>query len=215
MKIHKFILLLSFLYLSFSGSLSAQTFNELVNQYRELQKESKYEEMIKVLDVMLKKFPDTQPEITYYNRGNTHRQMKEYKKSIEDYTKAIDKNPEYISAYNNRAISYFDLEEYALSVKDYSKVIESKPGNAVAYYSRGNAYSQLFDYDNAVKDYSKAIEIQPDFADAYYNRGNKYFGMSMYEEAKSDWEKAVKLNKEYEKELKDKIKEAQEKIERK
>jgi len=198
-----------------AGSLSAQTFNELVKQYRDLQKESKYEEMIKVLDVMLKKYPDNQPEITYYNRGNTHRQMAEFKKSIEDYTKAIEKNPAYASAYNNRAISYFDLEEYSSSIKDYSKLLELKPDNALAYYGRGNAYSQLLDYESAVNDYSKAIELKPDFADAYYNRGNKYFGMSLYKEAKSDWEKAVKLNPAFEKELNDKIIEAREKMESK
>ena len=176
----------------------SQTFNELVKRYRVAQKLEEYENMILILDTMLIKYPNNQPEITYFNRGNTYRQLKEYNMAILDYTKAIGIKPDYASAFNNRGISYFDMDEYENAIKDYTEVIKLKPDYPLVYFNRANAYSCQFDYDRAVADYTKSIELKPDFSDSYYNRGNKYYGMGKYKEAILDWEKAVKLDPAYE-----------------
>lgn len=193
----------------------SQTFKELVTKYRELQKEKDYEEAIIVLDLMLKKYPSNEPEITYFNRGNSYRHLNELKKAIKDYNKAIEIKPDYAEAYNNRANSYFDLEEFDKAISDYTSLIKIMPSNYYAYFNRANAYSQLFNYDSAVADYTKAIELKPDFANAYYNRGNKYYGMSMYKEAIEDWKKVIKLDPEYKSALQSKIDEAKSLIDKK
>ena len=42
----------------------------------------------------------------YYNRGIAYGDKGEYDKAIEDYSKAIELNPEYAEAYNNRGNAY-------------------------------------------------------------------------------------------------------------
>lgn len=204
-----------FYFLLFLSPAFSQSFKELVTKYRELQKEKDFEEAVKILDLMLKKFPNNEPEITYYNRGNTYRLLKEYNKAILDYTKAIEIKPDYANAYNNRGISHIDLDEYEEAIADYNIVIKYKPDYPYAYFNRANAYSGLFKYDSAITDYNKAIELKPDFADAYYNRGNKYYGISSYKEAIEDWEKAIKLDPAYELELRNKINEAKYQMDKK
>jgi tetratricopeptide (TPR) repeat protein len=214
----KRILVFTFSFLFFSALISpafSQTFKELVTKYRELQKEKDYEEAVEILDLMLKKYPNTEPEVTYFNRGNTYRHLQEFKKAIKDYNKAIEIKPDYTEAYNNRANSYFDLEEFDKAISDYTSLIKFIPGNYYAYFNRANAYSQLFKYDSAVVDYTKAIELKPDFANAYYNRGNKYYGMSMYKEAIEDWKKVIKLDPAYESALQSKIDDAKSLIDKK
>jgi tetratricopeptide (TPR) repeat protein len=214
---NKFIAYFIYLFFIFCSvsPLYSQTFNELVIKYRELQKKEKYDDMIAVCDTMLAKYPKNEPAITFFNRGNTYRHLKEFKKAVSDYTKTIEIKPDYASAYTNRANSYYDLEEYEKAISDYSKVIEIKPNNPLTYYNRANAYSFLFDYDRAISDYSKTIELKPDFADAYYNRGNKYFGIGSWKEAVLDWENAIKYDAAYEKELRNKINEAKYQIDKK
>ena len=190
------------------ASAYSQSFNDLVKRYREFQKQEKYEDMISVCDTMLLKYPDVDAEITYFNRGNTYRHLREYRKSIEDYTNALKIKPGYINANLNRAASYYDLGEYVFSLSDYNKVIDVKPGNLVAYCGRGNVYSMLNDNPNAIDDYSKAIKLDTKYAEAYYNRGKRYYFINLYKSALEDWEKAVTLNPEYEIELKEKMNEA-------
>ena len=50
--------------------------------------------------------------IDLYNQGNTHKSEGEYDEAIEDFTRAIELDPEYVNAYCNRGYSYHELEEY-------------------------------------------------------------------------------------------------------
>lgn len=186
----------------------SQTFKELVADYKDAQKDKDYDEMIEILNTMLEKYPKTEPEITYFNRGNAYRNLKKHKKAIQDFTKAIEIKPDYEVAFNNRGLSYFDLDEFNNAVSDFTVVIKLKPDFAFGYFNRGNAYSGLYKYDSAVADYTKMIELKPDFADVYYNRGNKYYGMSMYQEAIEDWKKVIELDPAYKTALQEKINEA-------
>ena len=56
--------------------------------------------------------------------------------AIEEYSKAIEINPEDASAYYNRGNKKSDLKDYRGAIKDYSKAIEIDPENASAYYNR-------------------------------------------------------------------------------
>jgi tetratricopeptide (TPR) repeat protein len=215
MKKHLLCLLFIFCFCLIVCPAFSQTFNELIKRYREAQKSEDYDRMVLILDTVLAKYPNNEPEITYYNRGNTYRHLKEYKKSILDYTKTLEIKSDYASAYINRGVSYHDEGEYENALKDYNEAIKLKPDYPMVYYNRANTYSILFDYDRAIADYSKTIDLKPDFAEAYYIRGDKYFGINFYKEAIQDWEKAIKLEPAYESELRNKINEAKYQLDKK
>jgi tetratricopeptide (TPR) repeat protein len=208
------ILIITLVLLSTSISYS-QTFNELETKYKKAQKDKDYDEVIEILTTMLKKYPDNQPEISYFNRGNAYRYIREYKKAVADYTKTIKIKPGYTDAYYNRGVCFFRLEEFEKAVSDFTEVIKIIPDYPNVYFNRANAYSGLFSYDSAVVDYTKSIELNPDFADAYYNRGNKYYDMSMYKEAIEDWKIVIKLDPAYKSALQNKIDEAKEQLSKK
>lgn len=207
------IMLFCFLFLDIPNIFS-QTFDELIVKYKEAQKSKDYDEMIEVCNILIKKYPNNQPEISYFNRANAYRVLREYKKAIKDYTNAINIKQDFNDVYFNRGISYFRIDEYKKSLSDFTYFIKNVPDNPYAYFYRGNSYSNLYNYDSAVADYTKAIELKPDYIDAYYNRGNKYYGMEMYKEAIQDWEKVKKSDPEYESALQNKIDDAKEKLEK-
>jgi tetratricopeptide (TPR) repeat protein len=132
--------------------------------------------------------------MAYYNRGNAYGKLKQYKRAIEDYSKAIELDLKFADAYNNRGNAYDELKQYKRAIEDYNKAIELNPTYAMAYYNRGNAYGKLKQHEKAIEDYSKAIELDLKYADAYNNRGNAYGKLKQHEKAIEDYSKAIELN---------------------
>ncbi len=43
----------------------------------------------------------------YYNRGIAYKNLKDYRRAIEDYDQALRLDPDYVKAYNNRGYAYY------------------------------------------------------------------------------------------------------------
>ncbi|MEM7184934.1 MAG: tetratricopeptide repeat protein, partial [Spirochaetota bacterium] len=54
----------------------------------------------------------------------TYSDLQDHEKAIEDYTKAIDINPEDVDAYCNRGIAHYYLKDYEKAMEDYTKAID-------------------------------------------------------------------------------------------
>ncbi|NLD39035.1 MAG: tetratricopeptide repeat protein [Desulfatiglans sp.] len=59
---------------------------------------------------------------------------------MNDYTKAIEINPDDVTAYNNRGLAYANMGEHEQAIKDYNVAIKRAPEKISAYINRGNAY---------------------------------------------------------------------------
>ena len=123
--------------------------------------------------------------------------QKEYKKSIEHYTKAIELKPDFPEAYTNRGNAYGARGDYDRAIKDYNRAIQLKPDYANAYYNCGNVYNMRGDYDCAIQNYNRAIQLEPDFANAYCSRGVAYSDKGEYNHAIKDFNKAIELKPNY------------------
>ena len=60
----------------------------------------------------------------WYNMGNIHLQMQEFNKAVDDYTKAIQYDPNLAEAYYNRALTLLYLDQKPKAIKDLSKAGE-------------------------------------------------------------------------------------------
>jgi len=134
---------------------------------------------------------------SYNNRGIAYAKLNKYEQAIEDFSKAIELDPDFAEAYNNRGLSYAELNEHEQAIKDYDKAIELNPNYAVAYNNRGNAYAKLNKYKQAIEDYDRAIKLNPALAGAYNNRGIAYAKLNKYERAIKDYGKAIELNPDF------------------
>lgn len=149
----------------------------------------------------------------YEKRANTYFHAKNYEKSIEDISKAIEINPEYGIGYWQRAETYHKLGKYRAAIEDYDIAIKLKslhldpsyPWSITGIYvGRGDGYSALGEYTSAIKDYSVAIEILTKalrgtgvtssyFFDYYSKRSKAYERLGKHQLAKKDFRTAVKL----------------------
>ena len=60
----------------------------------------------------------------HFYSGNTKYELKDYKGAIQDYTKAIELNPNHASAYYSRGNAKVQLQDYRGAMQDYIKANE-------------------------------------------------------------------------------------------
>lgn len=131
---------------------------------------------------------------SYYQRGNAQFDLGSYQAAVEDYTAALEKDPNYLAAYFNRGLAYLELNQLQLAVDDYSKVIEINSNDADAYYQRGLAYHRLKDYSGAIADYTRVIQLNSQDATAFINRGLSYSAADDKQRAIEDFTQAIRID---------------------
>lgn len=95
----------------------------------------------------------------YKNRGNAYYQKKQYSPAVNEFTKAIEINHDYLEAYYNRGLAYYDLNLYYKAIVDFDMVLMLNPDVREAYFSRGLAYSKVNKLKLALSDVKKAADM--------------------------------------------------------
>lgn len=131
----------------------------------------------------------------YYYRQGLRNNLTDYSAALDNYSKAIERNPSFVDAYLRRAtLSYKILKRYNEALFDFDKAIELNPDCAEAYLHRGIVKCHLLKFAEALPDLDRAVELDPNDERAFFNRGkNKYMLKYHEEEVRRDLEKAVLL----------------------
>ena len=101
---------------------------------------------------------------TYYNRGITLTEVKQYSKALSDYDQAINLAPTYLAAYINRAVVKEKLQDLPGALADLNRAIVLGPDLAKPYVNRADIYARLHNYKAAIQNYDTAIHLNN-----YYN----------------------------------------------
>ena len=144
-------------------------------------------------EIMISSY-NTRISVVYAARGDYHRNLKNYKQAIDDYTQAIKIDPKNPTYYRDRGVAYDKLKNYKQAIDDYTQAIKIDDKNAIYYVGRGLAYFQLKDYKQAINDYSQAIKIDDKNAIYYNARGLTYLELKDYKQAIDDLTQAIKLD---------------------
>ena len=97
--------------------------------------------------------------IAYKNRGNARSDLGDFEGAIEDYTQAIQINPNYTDVYYNRGNAHYELGDLESAIEDYTQAIKINYNYADAYYNRANVRAELEDKQRAIEDFQKAADI--------------------------------------------------------
>ena len=141
----------------------------------------------------IEKYPDG-ISTSYNDRGAEYANLNQWDKAIDDYTRAIGIEPNYVKTYSNRGNAYAKLGQWDKVVSDLSLAIGIDPGNKESYLNRGFAFANLRQPDKAIDDYNKAIGIDPGYKDAWYNRGNVYENLKQWDKAIDDYTRTIEID---------------------
>jgi tetratricopeptide (TPR) repeat protein len=92
-----------------------------------------------------------------------------YKKSIEFFTQAIEKNPLNAMSYGNRAIAWFKILDIESALGDVQKAIELDSQYHEAWFMKGEILRQRKEFREAEDCYKHADKLYPD--SLYYLTG--------------------------------------------
>lgn len=146
---------------------------------------------------VINKYP-RQLAVAHFNRGNHWYENMQLDKALEDFTTAIEINPEYSSAYMNRSLIYLERHEKQKALRDYNSYMDllyppdERSGGinlslSKSFNHRGSIYFRMGQYDNALVDFNAAIERDPFSHDNYLQRAFTYMALREYDKAISDF----------------------------
>jgi len=105
----------------------------------------------------------------YYNRGILNSYFGNTDAALEDYSTAIQKNPDFDLPYINRGSIYQKREQYESALKDFTTAIKLDKLPSLALNNRGYLYQQWGKTDKAIKDFNNAIKADPLNTQPYMN----------------------------------------------
>lgn len=132
----------------------------------------------------------------YFLNGVAKHKTHDYIGAIQDYTKAIEINPEFIEAFSNRGIAHKQLKNYRGAIEDFTKCIQIKPNIASLYSNRGAVKNELHDFIGAMADYVIAKNLDPTDTSVFCNVGVIYFQQKEYHKAIQEYDVAIQLDSE-------------------
>ncbi len=130
------------------------------------------------------------------SRGIAKERLGNLEGAKEDYSAAIEVNPQYANAYNNLGNTRLKDGDYQGAINDYTRAIQFNSTFVEAYFNRGIARENVEDYAGAAADYDRAIGINSDYIDAYCRRGVVKQILRDYIGAVADFDKVIELDPE-------------------
>jgi len=114
--------------------------------------------------------------------------------AIEDYSRAISINKNYVDALINRSHALYQTGDFARVIEDCDRIIALEPANAVIWNRRGSAWYAREDDDKAISDFSEAIRLKNDYAVAWYNRANAWYNKREFDKSFADLNRCLAIN---------------------
>ena len=87
------------------------------------------------------------------------------RKPINEFTKAIELDSNYISAYVNKGISELAIRHYASAKKDFEICVRLDPEAGELWRMLGEAKVGLHEYSGACRDFAKAKKLGDELVD--------------------------------------------------
>ncbi len=102
----------------------------------------------------------------YHLRGETHRHfgntsgsdLAEHQLAVNDFSRAIELDPDYAEAYFSRGVLYWrELRNAYRAIRDMTRVLELAPQWAEALFNRAMAYQIRGDHEQAIADLERYL----------------------------------------------------------
>ena len=96
-------------------------------------------------------------DMTYAARGYALSRLDEHALAVQDYTNALELNPELLAVYNNRCWAYSEIGEFDRALNDCNYLMSQAPDADYPYLNRGIVYENMGNMEAALGDYMEWI----------------------------------------------------------
>ncbi|MDA3940406.1 MAG: tetratricopeptide repeat protein [Spirochaetia bacterium] len=129
--------------------------------------------------------------------GNGLYDEKNYIKSIEFLTEAVNLQPGDGTTLKDLGKAYYRNKEYENALTYFTRSMVQMPEYEWSYIWLARAMNKLSMYEDAVDTYNKAIAIMPEFIQSYIGLGDLESGRERFSEAAAYYRKALEIDPEH------------------
>ena len=140
---------------------------------------------------------DGTSEVDFVNRGDFKVNNEDWSGAVDEYTCALELNPDNPDALFWRGYAYYELREFTEAEADYDLLLEQTPDNSAANNNLANIYYARGDYQTALDYYNRSIELDAGDPISFYNRANLHFEMGNFDAALKDANETLRLRPSY------------------
>jgi Flp pilus assembly protein TadD len=109
----------------------------------------------------------------HFKQGFTYQDQGDLDKTIEEYNKAVELNPNHLKAHMNLGAAYMRREEYDQAIDQFSAVIKLNYYHANAHYNLGYIYTLKGEKEKAQEELKVLKMIGSGLADRLEERMGK------------------------------------------
>jgi len=130
----------------------------------------------------------------YLRRGLAKKRAGDLDGAIEEYTNAIEIDPDNSFAHLDRGYAWELKGNAEKAIADYDEAIKLKPEDPQAYFYRGLVKKQKWDLEGAIADFDTELKLEPGNYYGHLDRGMARAGMGNMSGAMEDFNRAVEIN---------------------
>lgn len=120
-------------------------------------------------------FSKDKEAMDFYHEGRALTEKKDWKGAIENYEKAVKKDPEFLYAWDALGINYRRNEEFDKAISAYEKSLKLNPKGKMALQNIPVVYIYKKEFQKAIDSYMNLDKVYPGDPEVYYGIGNVYF----------------------------------------
>jgi tetratricopeptide (TPR) repeat protein len=91
----------------------------------------------------------------YFQRGNAYAAAGRHTMAVEDFGRAIQRNPKDPRLFYNRGNDHYHLRQYGEAIEDFTRTVELDASKMDAHHNRAACYFHTGRYDKAWADIEK------------------------------------------------------------
>lgn len=128
--------------------------------------------------------------------GHVHRQNQLLQQSIDDFTRALQKDPKMFEALVNRGYVRNDMQDAQAAIQDFEPALKMNPDSGIARLGLAYSYLQLHRSREALEETNKADKILGDQAAGatHMARATAYRQMRILDKAVAEYRAALKYS---------------------
>lgn len=170
-------------------------FREYVHRGRRLSETRSYQPALHEIDRAIAIYP--QQAEGYVQRAIVHKEADDDFKAIEDYQRALERNPTDPSVHYDLAQALRRVNLAKEAVREYDLAIKYEPNMLQAYNNMGVTLREMGRLEEAAAAFRRATEIAPNYPKAYNNLGALYADMGRHQDAIAVFEETTRRFPDY------------------
>jgi tetratricopeptide (TPR) repeat protein len=126
--------------------------------------------------------------------GHVHKQNQLLQQAIDDFSRALDKDPKMFEALVNRGYVRNDMQDAQAAIRDFEPALKMNPNSGIARLGLAFSYLQLHRSREALEETNKAEKLLGELGATHMARATAYRQMRVLDKAVSEYRVALKYS---------------------